>query len=284
MDNKTIGRFIQQLRIEKNYTQQELADILGVSNKTISKWECGRGCPDISMLESLSSTLEVSIVEILNGKRQTEKENNDMILKTSIDYSQKSFNEKSKYHTGFMMVLGLLLIVLISLYAPVIKNVITRSHWTTPKYAELNKNEEVSLKTLEPFKTPYVGDNSKVGNLVSCLPMRDYGYSIEILSDEYGLNIYYHNVRWNINHLENDSLFVEKALLFNTLALFTYIDNLEHISFYFSDAVFSLDRDTFNQMFNTQNKEEEYRLWLEDPAMIEDKLNNFTLKESNNES
>lgn len=50
MDQNKIGIFIASLRKEHNMTQQQLADAMGVSNKTISKWECGKGLPELSLI------------------------------------------------------------------------------------------------------------------------------------------------------------------------------------------------------------------------------------------
>lgn len=49
MDCAKVGQLILQLRREKGLTQRQLADTLGISNKTVSKWECGRGAPDVSL-------------------------------------------------------------------------------------------------------------------------------------------------------------------------------------------------------------------------------------------
>ncbi|MGN1406720.1 MAG: helix-turn-helix domain-containing protein [Erysipelotrichaceae bacterium] len=68
-DAKTIGLFIKELRTEKGYTQAELADKLNISDRTVSKYECGRGIPDIDILLKLSETFDVSINEMLNGQR-----------------------------------------------------------------------------------------------------------------------------------------------------------------------------------------------------------------------
>lgn len=65
MDNQKIGMFIAEQRKKKNITQQQLADLLGVTNKAVSKWETGKGLPDIGLLEELSNILEVSIDDIL---------------------------------------------------------------------------------------------------------------------------------------------------------------------------------------------------------------------------
>ena len=68
MNQILIGKYIQQKRKEKGYTQQELADILHVSNKAVSKWETGVNMPEISLLEPLSEILGISVSELLNGK------------------------------------------------------------------------------------------------------------------------------------------------------------------------------------------------------------------------
>ena len=69
MEQVSIGKFIAKLRKEKNLSQKELADLLGVSSKTISKWECENGLPDISILEKLSKSLDVNVDELLNGQK-----------------------------------------------------------------------------------------------------------------------------------------------------------------------------------------------------------------------
>ena len=61
MDYKKIGEYITNKRKEKKLTQQELADKIHVSVKAISKWECGKGIPEISNLQSLAKELEVLI-------------------------------------------------------------------------------------------------------------------------------------------------------------------------------------------------------------------------------
>lgn len=68
MDCKKIGNLIYQLRKDKNMTQKQIAYELNISDKTISKWERGQGCPDISLLKELSLVLEVSIEDLLSGE------------------------------------------------------------------------------------------------------------------------------------------------------------------------------------------------------------------------
>lgn len=68
MDHYVTGAVIKALREKKKLTQAQLADQLGVSDKTISKWETGRGLPDITLLEPLAGALSVSVPELLSGQ------------------------------------------------------------------------------------------------------------------------------------------------------------------------------------------------------------------------
>lgn len=68
MDCDKIGKLIYNLRKEKELTQKQLADAMNISDKTISKWERGLGCPDVSLLPELSQILGINIEDILSGK------------------------------------------------------------------------------------------------------------------------------------------------------------------------------------------------------------------------
>lgn len=67
MDCSKVGKLILELRKEKGFTQKQLADEIGVSDKAISKWERGLGCPDVTLLPDLSNALHVNIEKILRG-------------------------------------------------------------------------------------------------------------------------------------------------------------------------------------------------------------------------
>lgn len=67
MDCNKVGHLILNLRKEKGMTQKQLAETMNISDKTISKWECGLGCPDVSLLRELSAALDVNIEKLLSG-------------------------------------------------------------------------------------------------------------------------------------------------------------------------------------------------------------------------
>ena len=67
MDKKKTGNLIKEARVKKNYTQIELGDLLGVSNKAVSRWENGDSFPDVGILENLAAVLDVRIQDIITG-------------------------------------------------------------------------------------------------------------------------------------------------------------------------------------------------------------------------
>ena len=69
MDQVKIGKFLSDERKAEGYTQKQLSELLGISDKTISKWECGNGFPEASLLLPLCNELEITVNELLTGKR-----------------------------------------------------------------------------------------------------------------------------------------------------------------------------------------------------------------------
>ena len=112
MDQIKIGKFISELRKSKNMTQQQLAEKIGVSFKTVSKWETGRGMPELSTLKPLSDELGITINELLNGEKIKKEEYLNKLeenMIATIDYSDKKINEKDKNIGIFLLIIGLLI-------------------------------------------------------------------------------------------------------------------------------------------------------------------------------
>ncbi|MCQ2485104.1 MAG: helix-turn-helix domain-containing protein [Clostridia bacterium] len=85
MNSYVTGSIIKKLREEKNMTQAVLAEKLNISDKTVSKWETGKGYPDITLLEPLAESLGVSVVELLSGNDITNR-NRSFNMKRSLFY------------------------------------------------------------------------------------------------------------------------------------------------------------------------------------------------------
>lgn len=105
MDQNKIGNFISKVRKNKKLTQKELAERLHISEKTISKWECGKGLPEVSLMKPLCKELDITVTELLNGEKETTEEG----IINYIDYTKK----KSKHKIIFLSIIFILLITFI---------------------------------------------------------------------------------------------------------------------------------------------------------------------------
>ena len=110
MDTKKIGAFIAMNRKKKGYTQEQLAEKLGVTNKTISRWENGHYMPDLSLLEPLSKELDITLNELLAGEEIVEEEAmeySEQNLIQTIDYTDKKIKDEHKKISLFIIGLGI---------------------------------------------------------------------------------------------------------------------------------------------------------------------------------
>ena len=73
MNQMATGKFIYQKRKEKNLTQEQLAEKIGVSNKTVSKWETGKCMPDYAVVKNLCKELEITVAELMDGEAAEER-------------------------------------------------------------------------------------------------------------------------------------------------------------------------------------------------------------------
>lgn len=109
MNQERIGRFIAELRKEKKLTQIDLANKLGITDRAISKWENGRGLPDLSLLTPLCEILDVSINELLSGSRLDKKDYQEKLEKNiidAIDYTDKKIRKTKKI---FIIILSVII-------------------------------------------------------------------------------------------------------------------------------------------------------------------------------
>lgn len=111
MNQQDIGLFLRKLREEKGMTQEQLAETVGVSNRTISRWENGRNIPDLSILVQLSEIFGVSFNEIVNAKRESENEQMESKEKEAILQLAKMYrNEKYVYpkQINYLLAFGII--------------------------------------------------------------------------------------------------------------------------------------------------------------------------------
>lgn len=115
MDQIRIGRFIAEERKRKGYTQRQLSEKLGISDKTVSKWERGNGFPEVSLLLPLCGELDISVNELLSGKRVSEEEYRKRAEENMINLVKETQENKKKIILS-AMVAGLTLVAAVPLF------------------------------------------------------------------------------------------------------------------------------------------------------------------------
>ncbi len=336
MNQEKIGKFIAETRKAKKLTQQDLAEKLNVSDRTIGNWENGRNMPDLSLFKPLCDELGITINELISGekiKKEVYQEKFEENVIKTIDYSSKKINSKANLIGIILITIGVLLsftamtiissdsswgsvysvfgliisligishftkklnykkrlliglgyfiiyfsfLVLIDFVSVTVHNQVPRFAYeklyidniavykapfynvyrvnidTKNEYYIIDTKKEYTIDTipvvpfnrnkagidnLSKFKNPYLGNNSNTSNIINNLPLAEYGYTMEIDSENLGLTINYHITDWYIN----ENYYLEKSLVYNSVSLFSLIDNLDHITYNFSGKTYSVDR------------------------------------------
>ncbi len=110
MNQEKIGKFIATCRKEQQITQQELAERLGVSDRTIGNWENGRNMPDLSLFKPLCQELDISLNDLMSGEKVQEKEYQEKFeenIVNTIDYSTKKITKYNQFISLILIVFGL---------------------------------------------------------------------------------------------------------------------------------------------------------------------------------
>ena len=131
MDQQKTGCFLKELRKAKNLTQEQLAERLNISGRTVSRWETGNNMPDISLLVELAELYDVSIPEIIDGERKSEtmeKEVKEVAEKMS-DYAgtEKETLIKNIRNLSLMGVCALAVYFLLNVTGAALQNAILES-------------------------------------------------------------------------------------------------------------------------------------------------------------
>ena len=108
MNQSSIGKFISQKRKEQNMTQEQLAEKLGVSNKTVSKWECGKCMPDYSIVKPLCQELGITVSELLDG--EDKGTHNDELLLNMLERIQALEKQKMSMTGILLIIMGIALL------------------------------------------------------------------------------------------------------------------------------------------------------------------------------
>lgn len=109
MDQIQIGRLIAETRKAQNLTQRQLADTLSISDKTVSKWECGKGLPEISLMLPLCETLHITVNDLLSGEKVSEVDYQKKAEENMMDLMKE--NEENKKRMALSIICGIMTII-----------------------------------------------------------------------------------------------------------------------------------------------------------------------------
>lgn len=209
MDASKTGKLIAAKRKEKGITQKELAEKIGVTDKAVSKWETGRGMPDVSVLEKLAEELEITISEMLNGgevERELLPETADKIIVDALKSSERKISRKRFLTIGAGVAAAILVIcgsILVNLFSQTvtaddlqtleerINNRITFRY--SDERAQVLKTESIRdklivLYTHQGMSGLYVYDESRL------FPGRYDDLSLEVMPNKNGEMVEYYLV------------------------------------------------------------------------------------------
>lgn len=120
MDQSAIGQYIAKKRKSKNLTQEQLADKLGVSNKTVSKWENGKCMPDYSIIQNLCLELEISTSELIDGEDTGDNSirlYDDTQIMDLIKRTQELESQKNVIYGLLFVVMGIAMLAVSRMFA-----------------------------------------------------------------------------------------------------------------------------------------------------------------------
>ena len=109
MDQGKTGQFIAENRKAQNLTQKQLADTLGISDKTVSKWECGKGLPEVSLMLPLCSTLRITVNDLLSGEKVSETYYQKKAEENMMDLMRE--NEENRKKMALSVICGSITII-----------------------------------------------------------------------------------------------------------------------------------------------------------------------------
>jgi len=194
MNQEKIGRFIAELRKEKKLTQIDLANKLGITDRAISKWENGRGMPDLSLIKPLCDELEITINELLSGERLTEKEYQEKLeenILNTIDYSERKIKSTRKIFKIILFSIVVIVLLFVTMFSIDVNRMrnqkpVLFSTWGFKYAPPINLDEENIILSIKEYIINKGDENKRYNNEKTFVAMRIY-----LLEEKERDNLYY---------------------------------------------------------------------------------------------
>ena len=238
MDQEKIGKFIANLRKEKNLTQKEFAETLGVTDKTVSRWENGHYLPDISLFNDICSILNIDVTELLKGekiKEMNQKEVNHITMNLVNISNQKIKKNKKK----IIIISSILILLIITIFITLLINQNKKTSHRVKPNTEVSFPQKVAFIEKEdgwvcsfkieylkgsaiPYYYGYDCDNFKYNELQEFIPKGQeydeggiftytagtnhpsYGYNKEYRKDLIAINSFFEDKKFTTTITKDD--------------------------------------------------------------------------------
>lgn len=182
MNQEKIGKFILNLRKEKNMTQQELAEKLKVTDRAISNWENGKNMPDLSLFKAICDVFDITINELLSGEKLQKDEYQEKLEENIINTVIYEKSKRKTYKKVLRYTLGTIIIFIIFLFGSLFiidnermsenKPVLfstwgNKNYWPSYEYDIRNMEKYIKRYFLINMDKTYTNDDGKIFNIVN---------------------------------------------------------------------------------------------------------------------
>ena len=300
MDPEKIGSLISKARKDKNMTQKDLANMLHITDKAISKWERGISIPDISLLIPISNILDISVYELLGGEMKEDLSKNEVeeVVKTSVKKGVEDNKLKVRIQKIIITILSVIIVlfsgVFIFTYLGIKTNFVEYLINPTTRPEKI-RIEDYGEYNLEITNKQLINDTDKpcddnnfncFGQLFSNLPLKTdiretSTDSLDTIIYTFDMNEKKYNKSWY------DKNYSKKGMVVVSIKSFIIIKNLEYMRFEFKDKTYIISKEDVINFY--KDKGIEFRdltfedIWKEQVInKLNDKkfMNSFPLKEN----
>lgn len=279
MDPMKTGMIISDARKKLKMTQKDLADKLFVSDKAVSKWERGLCFPDISVLIPLTETLNISLYDLLRGEK-VNKEEVEETLKNTINYSNNELKRKKKKYI-IISSISIFIVVVISIISILVINNDRQLS------AIIDRDTIHNINYYSDYKTTINDENQeKLELIIMKLPLKWKERTFQTKENE--IEIDYDVSYKEVVKAYNDKVYVNRAMINNSLVIFTTISDVNIIKIRFTDNSYTISKETllnelsissFNELLDEDIWKEKVSKKLENDEFINKAFKLFKVKQ-----
>lgn len=279
MDPMKTGMIISDARKKLKMTQKDLADKLFVSDKAVSKWERGLCFPDISVLIPLTETLNISLYDLLRGEK-VNKEEVEETLKNTINYSNNELKRKKKKYI-IISSISIFIVVVISIISILVIN-------NDRQLSGIIDRDTIhNINYYSDYKTTINDENQeKLELIIMKLPLKWKERTFQTKENE--IEIDYDVSYKEVVKAYNDKVYVNRAMINNSLVIFTTISDVNIIKIRFTDNSYTISKETllnelsissFNELLDEDIWKEKVSKKLENDEFINKAFKLFKVKQ-----